>query len=438
MSASWTKYLPEIIREWLNSSQHLQKVIGNTGWLLFDRILRMVIGVTIGAWIARYLGPSQFGELAYVLSFVAFFQVVARLEADGFIVRDIAQDQREASVILGTALWLRLLFAFASWGLAICFMTMFHPKDHQIILLTAIVGAALVFQTSDIIDLWFQSQNQNRRTVVAKLVSYLFSNGIKIILLLMKAPLVVFAAMVCLEAASLSLSLVMAYRRFPTDNRWKATVSQAKTLLHQCWPLLASGLMITTYLRIDQIMIREMLGEHELGIYAAALPISQLWSVLPSALLTTLWPFVAQKKNQGEKAYQDVMVNIFRLFAIMALLGAALTALASPWIIKLLYGPQYQSAALILSIHVFVNLFVFQNLAQNLWVINNNAQKVALLSTFLAAITSIIANFILINRFGIMGAAFSILLTECVSAVIPCLFQKDLLALYKRAFFCKT
>jgi len=79
MNAWWTTYLPDIIREWLEGRQQLQKTIGNTGWLLCDRILRMVIGLTIGAWVARYLGPAQFGELAYVISFIAFFQVITRL-----------------------------------------------------------------------------------------------------------------------------------------------------------------------------------------------------------------------------------------------------------------------------------------------------------------------------------------------------------------------
>ena len=110
MNASWTKYLPEMLREWLDGRLVLQKTIGNTGWLLFDRVLRIVIGLTVGAWIARYLGPAQFGELAYVLSFIAFFQVIADLQADGFIVRDIAQEKGEASVILGTTLWLRVIF----------------------------------------------------------------------------------------------------------------------------------------------------------------------------------------------------------------------------------------------------------------------------------------------------------------------------------------
>ena len=194
--------------------------------------------------------------------------------------------------------------------------------------------------------------------------------------------------------------------------------------------------MITAYMKIDQIMLKEMLGERELGFFAAALPISNVWAVIPTTLVTSLAPFVAQKMRQDEQQYKEVLVNIFRFFAIVALLGALMTSLAAPWIIGLLYGGQYQSSTAILSTYVFVNVFVFQGIAQTLWVVNNNVRNITLLGTFLAAIIGIIANAVLIRKFGVMGAAYSILLTQGTSVVIlPCLFRKDLRDLYRRAFF---
>ncbi|MBK5273434.1 MAG: flippase [Desulfuromonadales bacterium] len=435
MNAIWTRYLPGIIREWLEGSPHLQRAVGNTGWLLFDRILRMLIGVTVGAWVARYLGPARFGELAYIIAFIAFFQVIAGLEADGFIIRDIARNQGETAVILGTSLRLRIVSGVICWLAAITLMYLLHPDDRQLCLLAAIVGAMLVFQASDTVDLWFESQSQSKRTVLAKLVSYLFSNGIRIYLLLIKAPLIAFAGVICLESAALAVALIVGYRRFPTDDRWQADMVQAKKLLHLCWPFMASGVMITAYMRIDQIMLKEMLGEQELGIYAAALTLVQIWNVIPATLVASLAPFVARKKNRSEAEYQDALVIIFRFFAIVAFIGAGLTAVASPWIVGLLYGAEFRSSAAVLSALVFVIVFIFQGMAQTLWVVNDNVRIANLIGTFLAALISIIANLVLIRKFGIMGAVFSYLLAQGASVVFfPCLFRRDLFNLYKRAF----
>ena len=439
MNAWWTKYLPDIMGDWLKGRHDLQKTIGNTGWLLVDRILRIVIGLTIGAWLARYLGPAQFGQLAYVLSFIAFFQIIADLQADGFVVRDIAQERGDVSVILGTTLSIRLIFGIAAWLCASGLMFLLHPKEQELFFLTVIIGGTMVFRASETVDLWFQSQSQSKRTVAAKFVAYLFSNGVKVTLLLLKAPLVAFAGVMCLECAATALGLATAYRRFPTPNRWKTTLKQAKTLLNLCWPFIACGFMTTVFLRIDQIMIREMLGERELGLFAAALPISQALTVLPSTLIISLAPFVARKMGQDERLYEDALVTIFRAFAILSLSGAAIIAFASPWLIRLMYGSQYESSAVILSVHVFVNILIFQGFAQELWVVNKNVRSVTLLSTFVAAVIGVASNAILIRKFGALGAVFSYMLAQTASiVVIPCLLRRDLLDLYKRAFFGRT
>lgn len=436
MNASWTRYLPEIIREWLEGRQQLQKAIGNTGWLLFDRIVRIVLGLTIGAWIARYLGPARFGELAYVISFVAFFQVVADLQADGFIVRDIAQGRGSVAEILGSALWLRLILGMVAWVCAAALMLLLHPQDQQLCWLTLIIGGSMVFRPAETVDLWFQSQSQSRRTVVAKLVAYLFSNGIKVTLLLLKAPLLAFAGVISLECAATALGLAVAYRQFPTPDRWRGTLAQARSLIHLCWPFMASSFLITVFMRIDQIMLKEMLGERELGIFAAALPVSQALTVLPSTLVISLAPFVARKMSQDERSYEDTLVAIFRSFAILSLVGASLTALAAPWLIELMYGTQYRFTAVVLSVHVFANLFIFQGFAQEFWIINRNVRSVTLASTFAAALIGIAANALLIRKFGVLGAVFSYMLAQGASVVvIPCLLRRDLFDLYRRAFF---
>jgi O-antigen/teichoic acid export membrane protein len=435
MNAIWTKYLPGIIKEWLEGRPHLQKVIGNTGWLLFDRIMRIVIGLTIGAWVARYLGPSQFGELAYVLSFIAFFQIIADLQADGFIVRDIAQERGEDSVILGTAIFLRSILAIVAWVCASGLMFLLHPEDQQLFWLTVIIGGSMVFRAFDTVDLWFQSQSQSKRTVFTKFIAYFFSNGIKVLLLLNKAPLAAFAGVICLEGAATALGLIIAYQRFPTRDRWKVSFRQVKSLLYLCWPFMISSFMITVFMRIDQIMLKEMLGEKALGIYAAAIPISQAWSVIPSMLATSLAPFVARKMTHDENKYEDDIVNIFRFFAIFALSAAIMTSFASPWIIKILYGPQYELSAVILSVHVFVNIFIYQGIAQELWIVNKTVRSVALASSIIPAIIGIVLNLKLIRILGPLGAVFSTILTAGVSVtLIPCLLRRDLFNLYKRAF----
>ena len=89
------------LREWLTGRTGFFAFVHNSGWLLLDNSMRVLLGLLVGAWVTWYLGPTQFGELAYVLAYVAFFLVVANLGMDSIIVRDISRDRKQAVEILG-------------------------------------------------------------------------------------------------------------------------------------------------------------------------------------------------------------------------------------------------------------------------------------------------------------------------------------------------
>ncbi|EJD6477300.1 flippase [Providencia rettgeri] len=399
----------------------------------------MGLGLLVSVWVARYLGPSQFGELAYVLAYLAFFQAISTLGMDGIIVRDIAKDKSSANKILGTAFTLRAITGITCWFLAVCGMAFLNGWNDRSVYITALAGATLVFQAADTVDLWFQSQSQNKRTVAVKLSAYIFSNGIKVILILSKAPLLAFAAVVTLETFTIACGLCYAYRIYPCEQPWRKLKQQAITLLHESWPFMISGLSIVLYMRVDQLMIKNYLGDKELGIYAAVLPLATLWQFIPMTLSVSLAPMVAQSKAKGDDDFYKTLSYIFRLFAALGWLICIPVALLSHFIINLLFGSAYLSGASALTIVIFTNLFINMGVAQSLWIVNEGKSKLSLYKTVMGAIVCIIANIILIPIYGIIGAAISAVLAQAVSALISNVFlsKKILLIQLKSLFLLK-
>jgi O-antigen/teichoic acid export membrane protein len=405
------------LRARLAAQGPLRAIVANTGWLVFDRLIRVLIGLTVGAWIARYLGPSRFGELSYVVAFIAFFQAAANLGADAIVVRDIARAPERAAAILGTALWLRVGAGLACWIAAALVMMLLHPGEREILWMTLIVGGSLVFQASDTVDLWFQSQTRSRRTVAAKLTAYAISNGVKIVLILAHAPLVAFAAAMSLDFALAAVGMVFAYRGFPTPQRWRARRATMLELLVECWPFLTAAVSVIVYVRIDQIMLDALLGARELGFYSAALPLSQVWNVIPVVLTTSLAPYVARRKLEGEAQYRRALSDIFRLYAACGLLVSLGTAVLAPWIVSILYGKTFVRSASVLSIHVLSNIFIYLGVAQNLWIVNERLGRLSLYKSLSGAVVSVVGNWLVIPRFGIVGCAVVYVLANFVSAV---------------------
>jgi len=387
------------------------------GWLLADRAIRVVMGVVVGAWVARYLGPSHYGELAYVLAFVAFFSVTCQLGLDAVAVREMSRNDDAAPALLGTALRLRLIAGFGAYIAAVVGMALLRPGDTRALILTAVVAGTVVFQAADTYDLWFQSKTQSRRTIVATAVAYLGANGVKVVLILAHAGLVAFAAVGVLEAALAALALYLAYRRFPARTRWSWDPVWARQLLRESWPYLIAGLAITVYTRIDQVMLRGMIDVHELGIYSAALPLSTVWYFIPLAISISVAPAIARRKQYDSAAYDRGLAQLFSVMWWVMLPLCALVALTARPLIALLYGEAYAASADVLKIHIFASVPVALGVAQSNWIVNEKRGMISLNRTVLGAICNVLLNLFLIPRYGARGAAMASVGAQLVAAV---------------------
>jgi O-antigen/teichoic acid export membrane protein len=376
--------------------------------------MRLVLGLTVTAWMARYLGPTQYGELAYVLAFLAFFQAVATLGADAIVVRDIARHPEAAPEVLGTTHMLRLMIGVACWVVAVSFVAV---VDQQFLGLVAVAGACLVFQSADTVDLWFQSQSASRRTVVAKLWAYLVSNAVKVVLVLAHAPLMAFAAAIAADALLAAVALHVAYRRSPAAGPWRWVGARARLLLHECWPLLVSSLTIIVYMRIDQIMIRQLIDERSLGVYSAALSLSNVWHVLPVIASTSLMPIMSGLRASEHGQHRRLHVLIFRYHAIAGVTVAVVTAVLAPVLIRWIYGAAYSQAVPVLQVHVFSNLFVFLGVSHSIWMTSEGRSGVRLVGSLTAGAFSIVANYLLLPRHGVVAAAVVGISSQAIAAV---------------------
>lgn len=433
--AFFSRACPAIIRN-IFLAGAVKNIAGNTAWLMLDKIVRMLLGLTVGAWVARYLGPSLYGELAYSIALVALFQTIANLGADGIIVRSIVRDMNDVSQILGSAIWLRIVFGIFSWLLVIALVFILQPGNYNALIIVSIVGGILVFQATDTIDLWFQSQNQNKRTVIPKLLAYVFTNGIKIILILNSAPLLFFAAALLVDVIISSIGLWYSYKKFPSENRWIFKYPVAKSILKESFPYLVSGLATMLYMRIDQVMIREYVGVEELGLYSAALTLSTFWAFIPMTLYIALGPYIAEKKLESEAAYYKSLELTFSIFGALGISVVAVTILIGPNAIDLLFGEAYASAKNMLLLHIFTNLFIFLGIGQGLWIINDELGRINIYKTFIGLLVCLIGNILLVPRYGAIGSAIVAVFVQFSSAVASNLiFSKRIFYMQMKALF---
>ena len=182
------RLLPTPIRRRIEHRPGLVKILDNIGWLFFDKILRMGIGLSVGVWVARYLGPEQFGLFNFALAFIGLFGAIATLGLQSIVVREIVRDLESARLTLGTAAILHLIAGLISFLLILVAITYLRPDDPLAHSIVAIVEAMLLFKASDIAVYWFESQVQSKYTVWVRYIGFLIFPIIKVVSTLKRRP----------------------------------------------------------------------------------------------------------------------------------------------------------------------------------------------------------------------------------------------------------
>jgi O-antigen/teichoic acid export membrane protein len=253
--------IPNFLYRHIARRPNLVRIVDNIGWLFFDKALRMGMGLLVGVWIARYLGPEQFGQLNYAIAFVALFGAVATLGLNGVVVRDLVKEPDEGGTTLGTALVLQLVGALLAVAMIVSAVFLLRPDDTRTQAMVVILWIGLMFQSSSVIKYWFESQVQSKNVVWVENGVFLLLSVIKVGLILKQASLMAFVWVVLAEARLVAVGLIGIYLiRVKAFRTWSVNLDLAKKLLSDSWPLILSSLAIMIYMRIDQLMLGEMVG----------------------------------------------------------------------------------------------------------------------------------------------------------------------------------
>lgn len=401
-----------------------KKYFVNTSWLFFERIVGMAVTFFVGVYVARYLGPSNFGLLSYAASFVGLFATISTLGLDNIVVRELVKDEKKRDELLGTTFVLKIIGSILVL-IIIVIAVRFTNNDNFTNLLIFIIVIGTIFQSFNVINFYFQSKVLSKYTVYAQIFSSIICAAIKLVLIYFNMSLIYFVIVSLLQSIILASGFIIIYIKQKSSLfNWRINLGLAKRLLKDSWPLMLSGITISIYMKIDQVMIKNMLDAKAVGNYAVAVRLSEVWYFIPMAITSSVFPAIINAKKISEKLYYERLQKLYDLMVWLAI-GVALpmTFLAND-IITLLFGVQYQYAVNVLRIYIWASVFVFLGVATGKYLIAENYTKISFLRTFMGAIINITLNIMLIPKFGINGAAIATVLSQFAVAFSIVLIPK--------------
>jgi O-antigen/teichoic acid export membrane protein len=273
-----------------------------------------------------------------------------------------------------------------------------------------ILATGTIIQSFIAIEFWFESQMQWKFSAFAKTSAFLLLSIVKIGLILVGAPLIAFAWAALAETVLAAIGLVLVYRRRGYSIRaWRFSKTMTQSLLHDSWPLIFSTLLTLIYLRVDQVMIGNMIGSEELGNYSVAVRISEVWNFIPMVICSSIFPAVVRAEAVSEDLYYAHLQRLYGLMAFLAYVVALPVSFFADEIVQLLFASAYSKATPLLAILIWAGLFTSLGTARNVFIISQNRTRVNLVSIVLGAAFNVLLNFLLIPRHGAMGAVIATL-----------------------------
>jgi polysaccharide transporter, PST family len=385
-------------------------------WLLSGRGLQLIVAFTVGALVARYLGPDELGVLAFAMAYAGLFAPVALVGAQ-LVVRDLAVAPADGGVLLGSSSVLALGVSTIALGASVALAGLVISPDVRTFFLILILSGPLLLAPFKAMEYWFEATLQAKYLTIARSAALLVAAIGRLAIVVSGGGLYALAIVTAVEQLIAAILVLGLYASKRDDHqRWSISWSRIRRLAVESGPLLVASIAVVVHMRIDQVMLGLLSDDRQAGLYFAVVRLSEAVHFVPVAVVATFAPVLARLRLSSAEQYRKQMSRMLGLLVLIAgVIAVPFVIFAGP-LVSLILGSEFSDGAPVLSVHVAASVFVFLSVGTWGWVVNESLQRVAMYCTLAGTCVNVVVNVLLIPPFGAIGAATATLVAQIVGA----------------------
>lgn len=410
----------------------LKTYLLNSLWLLSDFFLRMVVGVFVVFYVARYLGPEKFGSFSYLLAITTLMIAISRLGMEALLVRELIRRPDDINVLMGTAFWLMTAAGIGIYTMLVAGALVLYGWDKEVIYFITIAAGA-IFTSFNVIEFYLQSQVKAKYVTLCRSIVLIIMSITKLLLIAYSVDVFWFFVAAMLDFLLLSLVFILYFHIVEKQKSFLNSFSivVARKLFKSAWPLVLVAISLQAYMRADQIMIKNMLGLYEVGLYSAAIRISEAWIIMMGAIAISLLPAIIKLKEGNKDIYEYRMMQLYRLVLWLSVIVAFILTYQGDYLITLIYGDDYNDASLVIGLLMWSGVLSSMGAVSARYYNAEGMEHKFATRTVFSALINILLNYLLIPVYGIQGAAISTLISAFIANYFLDFFDRDLKALLR-------
>lgn len=387
------------------SLQSAGRVSRNSSLLLIARLLDTFAQFIIISLISRYLGPKQYGDYGYVIAFGFLVGSFTYVGTERIATREIAKNPEKSASYLGASLIVRWLYM--SFALLLMTISLLFLKLSPVIIISIYV-ASLSFnlnaETFIYLSVFRAFEKMQYETYLTFLFQFLNIAFVIIATHFKLGFLALFAGLLSANIARVIFAVFISYKNFVKPNL-KVEFSLIKFILKESWVLALMALVMQVFINTDLVILRALKTSFDVSMFYAPHNLIIMMNIIPISLMSGLFPSLSKAAGKDSEGLFYRYEKTFKIFAVTSIFLATLFIVFTPKIIMILYGKEFLPAVhsfMLLGLAlVFTTLFVVFDFI----LVAVKKQNTLILCPLIGIVVKIILDFLLISKYGYMGAS---------------------------------
>lgn len=400
------------------------KTLANTGWMVFDKVFLLALGLVVSVKIANHYGALGYGAYQYAVSIVAVFEIVTTF-TDGRVVKKKYLDHDPETVVLtGTAA--RILLSAAAVLFGAVFMLLYQDGMQFNLIFTLLMLNMALGNVKFGMANRFEYLMKSKKVVIATDLAALAASVLQLVAVQYSWPLTALA-LIALTSTAISLFIIWFQYRAEFGRLRPELLDGGllKQMLRESFPLGIAGSCGILYTRSDSIMLGAMMTSAEVGVYSISVSLITIVQIAIAPIRESVFPTLLRLYDTDRRQYAERYVQVSSIMTWIYIAGVAFSFVVLPYAFRFL-NAEYAQAYPVYRIHVLGTFFMYNAALRSGHFTIINRGSILTWSQAVSVLANVVMNYFLIQVWGMYGAAAATVITQAISLMfINLFFQKD-------------
>ncbi|HEY3273008.1 MAG TPA: flippase, partial [Methanocella sp.] len=381
--------------------------------LITANLISLALGLFINIYVARYFTPDNYGILSAALNLAMLFTIFTDLGVSRYLTLEVARKPGAARDYINSSLFIKLVLVMVTYGAILITAYVSGFSDDKLFVVAIIGIYMMLVSIAQIFQAYFQSIHAMEHIAICYLINpVILLIGIAYIIITGEG--IVALAMLYLTSGVIVLVYTIAVFIWYTREMPKLEMKLVRPIIAGGLPLSLGSIFYFIYYKIDIQMIDYLKGSVAVGYYSAAYKLVEAVICIPSMISMATFPLISYYFFQNDSKLGLLLNQVTKYLFLLGLPIMIGTFLLADKFIFLCYQDKYAESIDVLKVLSAGLLLLFISSVQGDFLAGSNMQKAAMYINAIAAVFNVGLNFLVIPVYGIVGSAYTVVVTQLI------------------------